>query len=144
MYIFHLVRSFVCLVPLLTFAADSPVLKKVPATSTSPASGSDMFKQYCASCHGVDATGHGPAVPALKVPPPDLTLLARNHHGKYPEMHVYATIRGDVNVPAHGSVDMPVWGAIFQKMSGGGFEAELPSGLRMRNLSVYIESLQRK
>jgi mono/diheme cytochrome c family protein len=36
-----------------------------------------MFKEYCASCHGADAKGHGPAVRALKVAPPDLTMLSK-------------------------------------------------------------------
>ena len=57
-----------------------------------------MFKQYCASCHGLDAKGHGPAVPALKVPPPDLTSLTKNNHGKFPEPRVFQAIKGDVVV----------------------------------------------
>lgn len=35
-------------------------------------SGKDMFKQYCAACHGLNAKGHGPARAALKVPAADL------------------------------------------------------------------------
>src|ERR1700733_7000274 len=95
--------TFVCMAPVLTFAADQPtVIKIVPTKAPSPASGSEMFTEYCAVCHGADATGHGPAVSALKTLPPDLTLLSRKNHGKFPDRHVYVVIRGDVNYPAHG------------------------------------------
>lgn len=132
--------SSVCLVPILTFAADSSVvIKQVPVTATSPASGPEMFKEYCATCHGVDAKGHGPAVPALKVPPPDLTLLSHNNQGKFPDRHVYSTIRGDVNVEVHGSKEMPVWGNVFRDMGTDAQSAE-----RLANLCRYIKSLQQK
>ena len=140
MFLNRFILSCLCLFALSAFAADPKVvIKKTTAVATSPASGSEMFKQYCATCHGIDAKGHGPAVPALKVPPPDLTVLARNNHGKYPSTRVYTAIRGDVSVAAHGSKDMPVWGLIFHQMSNDADMAE-----RMSNLSLYIESLQQK
>ena len=37
--------------------------------------GPDLFRAYCASCHGVTATGKGPAASELKAKVPDLTLL---------------------------------------------------------------------
>jgi mono/diheme cytochrome c family protein len=36
-------------------------IKHVPITATSPASGQEMYKTYCAVCHGTDAKGNGPA-----------------------------------------------------------------------------------
>jgi hypothetical protein len=44
--------------------------------------GADLFRAYCASCHGRDAKGHGPAAPALKATVPDLTVLAKNNGGR--------------------------------------------------------------
>lgn len=143
MFFFKFALSFVCLASLLTYAANPPVIKKVDAAATSPASGAEMFKEYCASCHGADAKGHGPALPALKVPPPDLTFLAKNNHGKYPDVHVYSTIRGDVNISAHGSSEMPTWGSVFRDMAThSGDDRQL--AMRMSNLCRYIESLQQK
>ena len=140
---FKFVLSFVCLVPVAIFAADVPVVKKVNAPIISASSGPEMFKQYCASCHGLDAKGHGPAVPALKVPPPDLTVLSKNNHGKFPEPRVYSAIRGDVNTySAHGSKDMPVWGTIFHDMSSG--PNDMREVARMRALCLYLEGLQQK
>jgi mono/diheme cytochrome c family protein len=143
MFLFRSCLPLVLLVPVVTFAADPPVIKKVPVVATSPISGSEMFREYCASCHGADARGHGPAVRALKVPPPDLTLLSRNNHGKFPDQLVYVSIKGDVNLPSHGSKDMPVWGTIFHEMAAGGI-GETQVAFRMRNLCLYIESLQQK
>jgi mono/diheme cytochrome c family protein len=136
------VLSTLCSIPVLTLAADPPVIKKTPVAVVSPAAGPEMFKQYCAACHGMDAKGHGPAAAALKVPAPDLTLLAKNNRGKFPGKRVLAAIRGDVNVPAHGSKDMPVWGNLFREMSTSSNEAQVAT--RLSNLTAHIESLQQK
>ena len=143
MFVRKFALSFICLVPLVVVAADLPKIKKVNAPSTSPASGPEMFKRYCAACHGADAKGHGPATSALKVPPPDLTLLSKNNHGKFPDVHVYSTIRGDVNFNAHGSPDMPVWGTLFRSMANNS-DDDRQLAMRLSNLCRYIESLQVK
>ena len=116
-------------------------IKHVPIVSTSPASGVEMFKTYCAVCHGNDGTGNGPAASALKVPPSNLTVLAQKNGGKYPAMKVVTVIRGEEALPAHGSKEMPVWGKLFWSM-GGGHEAVVQQ--RVSNLTKYIESLQKK
>lgn len=112
----------------------------VPVQSTPAESGKDMFGAYCASCHGLNGKGAGPAAPALKVAPADLTALARHNGGKYPAMQVLNILKDGTNV-AHGSKDMPVWGPILSSIS--------PSGrpmvqLRITNLTSYIETLQTK
>lgn len=114
-------------------------IKKVPAQYTSPASGKDMYMNQCAACHGADAKGNGPAAPAMKTPPTDLTMLAKNNHGKFPASHVYSSIVGDLNVPAHGSAEMPMWGNVYRSMSSGR-SAEVQQ--RISNLTEYIKSLQ--
>ena len=116
-------------------------IKHVPITSTSPASGQEMYKSYCAVCHGIDAKGNGPAADALKVPPTDLTALAAKNGGKYPAMKVSAIIGGEEVLAAHGSKDMPIWGHLFRSISSG-HEAEVQQ--RVANLNKYIESLQKK
>ena len=121
--------------------AQKPVVKKVPAPQTSPASGKEMYVSYCASCHGIAGKGDGPAVAALKVAPPDLTTLSRRNQAKFPAAHVAQAIRGEAAMPAHGSKDMPVWGPVFNSMSKG--DQGLVQ-LRISNLTKYIESLQVK
>jgi mono/diheme cytochrome c family protein len=119
----------------------SKVIKHVPVKPTSPASGKEMYNTYCAVCHGMDGKGGGPAAEALKVPPTDLSNLSAKNGGKFPALAVAATIRGEENVPAHGSKDMPVWGKLFWNMSGG-HEGEVQQ--RVANLTNYVESLQAK
>jgi mono/diheme cytochrome c family protein len=117
------------------------VIKHVPIKSTSPTSGKEMYAAYCAVCHGTDGKGGGPAASALKTQPTDLTLLAKNNGGKYPDMKVSSAIRGEGGLPAHGSKDMPVWGSLFWSMSAG-HESEVQQ--RVSNLTHYIQGLQEK
>ena len=118
-----------------------PEIKKVAPVYTNPASGRQMYDAYCASCHGQGGKGNGPAAPALKVQPADLTQLAAKNGGKFPDAHVMQVIRGDTMTTAHGSKDMPVWGPIFSQMSE---HSEGVEQLRIRNLARYIEGMQQK
>ena len=122
-------------------SANTPTIKHVPAPYTTPSSGKGMFDAYCASCHGIDAKGDGPAAPALKMPTTNLTTLNVKNGGVFPAAHVASVIQGDAMTPAHGSKDMPVWGPIFLSI-GGHNKAEVQ--LRIRNLTAYLESLQVK
>lgn len=100
--------------------------------------GPDLFRAYCASCHGLDGRGAGPAAAALKVKPPDLTLLSWNNRGQFPAIHVRDTIIGEQVVAAHGSREMPVWGPVFHQV-----EEDVDRGhVRVENLVKYIESIQ--
>lgn len=116
-------------------------VKKVPAPYTRASSGKDMYVAYCASCHGKDGKGNGPAAVALKSVPTDLTQLAASNGGRFPENHVTQTIKGDFGTPSHGSRDMPVWGSIFASM---GTTSDGSMQLRIRNLTKYIASLQQQ
>ena len=137
--IFPIIGLMACLA--VVGASQQKEVRHVPVKPTSPASGPEMYTSYCAVCHGLDGKGNGPAAEALKVPPPDLTVLARKNGGKYPSDHVTSAIQGDLHMPAHGSKEMPVWGNLFWGMSQG-HSSEVQ--LRVGNLNKYIESLQAK
>jgi mono/diheme cytochrome c family protein len=124
-----------------TFAVAQTTIKKSPARYTSPASGTEMYKAYCASCHGLTGKGDGPAAPALKATVPDLTTIKARNGGTFPSAHVVQIVRGDANSPSHGSKEMPVWGPIFLSVS-----QYQPARVQQRaqNLTSYIESLQAK
>lgn len=122
-----------------TSEAPKVQIKKVPAPYTPASSGKAMYMAYCASCHGKDGKGNGPAASALKSVPSDLTQLAVNNKGKFPENRVSETIKGDLDNPSHGSKDMPVWGPIFDSM---GTPSDGVVQLRIRNLTKYVASLQ--
>lgn len=124
-----------------TAAQDKPKeIKKAPIKDVSPSSGSGMFNSYCAPCHGKDAKGSGPAASALKVPPANLTLLAKKNGGKFPADHVANVLRSGTS-PAHGSSDMPIWGPLFAYVSG---KDDAIVQMRIANLIRYLESLQEK
>lgn len=98
-----------------------------------------LYVAYCASCHGRDGKGRGPAVAALKVPPPDLTTLTLRYGGKFPRDLVEKIILGENPVAAaHGSREMPIWGPIFGQIE---WDQDLRV-VRIRNLSNYLESIQ--
>lgn len=86
---------------------------------------------------GPTAGGDGPAAAALKKQPADLTQLARRHGGKFPIFKVAHVIEGAG--AAHGSREMPVWGAVFRTIGDDSTVA-----LRIGNLTNYLESIQAK
>ena len=104
--------------PISGAQAAKPEIKHVPASYTSPSSGKEMYDSYCASCHGVDGKGDGPAAPALKAVPANLTTLAVKNGGAFTSAHVATEIQGAAMIPAHGSNEMPVWGPIFMRSAG--------------------------
>ena len=102
--------------------------------------GPDLFRFYCASCHGIDGRGGGPVVAALKQRVPDLTMMASREGGVFPTARVTAIVSGDQApaIPAHGSREMPVWGPIFRALDSDSARNKA----RIENLVAYVESLQ--
>jgi mono/diheme cytochrome c family protein len=113
-------------------------IKKTPIGNTRADSGSAMFSSYCASCHGANGKGGGPAASALRGMVPDLTLLAKNNGGVFPGEKVMMTLGRIPNAGAHGSADMPIWGDVFRQ-SG---QSEAQAQIRIYNITRYMESLQ--
>jgi mono/diheme cytochrome c family protein len=113
----------------------------IPVNRTDASSGKQMYASYCAPCHGTDGRGHGPAAPALKMQPVDLTGLAKANNGRFPDAHVVAVLQFGADMPAHGSAIMPVWGPILGKMNQSNAQER---SLRVANLSAYLRSIQIK
>lgn len=135
-----LLTTFAAVVAVGMGYADQSTTKVViPVTKTSPTSGKQMFTSYCAPCHGVDGRGHGPAATALKAQPTDLTGMCKKNHGRFPDTHIVSVLQFGTDVPAHGTVDMPVWGPILGKMNVTNAQDKQ---LRISNLSRYLESIQ--
>jgi mono/diheme cytochrome c family protein len=117
--------------------------KQAPADQPLPplirsVKGPDLFRAYCAPCHGVSGEGNGPAAASLKTKPPNLTILAKNNGGKFPEARVRKVIMGDDVIASHGSREMPIWGPIFHQI-----EEDVDRGnIRLDNLLKYLESIQ--
>jgi len=104
--------------------------------------GKDLFSANCASCHGADASGSGPAAKSLKSRPADLTNLSRTHGGEFPRWEVVGFIDGQRPLAAHES-EMPRWGVIFRRRPDGSFSAagSVPEIYAIAN---YLASIQKK
>jgi mono/diheme cytochrome c family protein len=120
--------------------------------------GKSVFQTSCASCHGADAKGKGPVSDQLKIPPPDLTMLAKNNNGVFPTNALYETIDGSKAIPAHGSREMPIWGERFNpiislphsvdpyywKMAGPEQSPEFVVRTRILAVIDYLSRVQQK
>jgi mono/diheme cytochrome c family protein len=102
--------------------------------------GPDLYRAYCAVCHGTAGHGDGPMAPMLKEKIPDLTILAKNNKGQFPASLVRKTIEGTDTATSHGTRAMPIWGPIFHQV-----EDDKDFGyVRVENLLKYLESIQRR
>lgn len=117
-----------------------PKLAVAGAHDTNLTKGPDLYRRYCAVCHGKDGKGGGPAAAALKATPTDLTQLAKSNGGKFPVGAVRQALGGGSSTAAHGSAEMPIWGPVFRAMSPD----ENIAKLRVDNLLRYLESIQVK
>ena len=124
-----------------TTAQNKPAPGNEPARRAIAASGKQTYMQYCASCHGVEARGNGPAAFVLKTAPPDLSTLANRHGVQFPHDYRFDVMRFGTRFAAHGSSDMPIWGPVFGSLEN---YDELAVRKRIRDLSDYLASLQQK
>ena len=107
-----------------------------PQTLIRSLEGPDLFRAYCATCHGPN--GKGGATAKTVTNAPDLTLLTKRNGGMFPADRVREIITGDKVIASHGSRQMPIWGPIFHQV-----EADQDRGnIRMKNLVTYLESIQ--
>ena len=103
--------------------------------------GPNLFKAYCAVCHGTAAKGDGPMAKVLKTAPSDLTRITARNNGMFPLAKVRRIISGEEALGAgHGTKEMPVWGPIFSQVS---WDQDL-GRVRIDNLARYLETLQGK
>lgn len=129
-----------------SLTAAAVLIGLIPAASASEENQSVLrgkadFQTHCASCHGSDGTGTGPASEVFISKPTDLTQLAANNNGEFPREHVFRIIDGRAELKAHGSRTMPVWGFRFGGMSRDEQDADVRR--RINNIIAYLETLQK-
>ena len=101
------------------------------------ANGADLYKNHCAVCHGLDARGQGPLAAAMKIVPADLTRIAAEPGGEFPDAKIADVIRNGGAVLGHGSRAMLPWGLYFSERH----KPEVGRA-RIKALVAYIKSLQ--
>lgn len=101
--------------------------------------GSQLFRTYCASCHGTTARGNGPLAESLRQAPPDLTTYTARNGGVFPSERLRRIVDGR-DVATHGDREMPVWGDAFKATRGGSSEAAVAA--RIAAILKYVEGIQ--
>jgi mono/diheme cytochrome c family protein len=145
----QLVACCLLVTPLVTgismAAETSPALENAALTKAE-----EDFQTYCSSCHGAGGRGDGPVAHELRTPPADLTRIADRAGGSFPRKEVYRKIDGIDMPQAHGTSDMPVWGAWFvQQAIGEGVLIEdaktagRVASQRIWRLVEYLERIQK-
>jgi cytochrome c553 len=99
--------------------------------------GAALFRTYCSNCHGAAGRGDGAMSGQLRRLPPNLTTFAQRNGGVFPAERVRQVIDG-TGIPAHGDRDMPVWGAVFKRSSGGDAAARIDAIVR------FLQGLQQR
>lgn len=102
--------------------------------------GGEVFRTYCASCHGASARGDGPLAGSMARKPANLTEIAKRNGGEFPTELVFRTIDGREPVRGHGGPDMPVWGDAFLRSRDAG-DAERVKAV-IQSLVDYLGSIQ--
>lgn len=105
--------------------------------------GKQRFMEDCAVCHGESGKGQGIVASHLNNMPADLTQLTKKNDGHFPFQMIYDTIDGRANIGAHGSREMPIWGAEYKlgvPIAAGMGEAVVRG--KILELIVYINSIQ--
>lgn len=111
-----------------------------PQTLIDSIRGDNLYKAYCASCHGADGRGNGPMAAWIKVAPPDLTRIAARNGGEFPLARIDRIISGEEALPSgHGTSAMPIWGPVFSQVTR---DQDLGK-VRIDNLARYLRDIQR-
>ena len=106
-------------------------------------SGEELFDRFCASCHGEQARGDGPVSRSLNVAVPDLTLIAVRY-GEFPAARIRDVIDGrGIDMQAHGTQTMPVWGYEFWVEEGADVNAQRAVRDAIAKLVEHLREVQR-
>jgi mono/diheme cytochrome c family protein len=121
----------------------APTAMAADAFTLADYSGAELFGRFCASCHGENARGDGPVARTLNTAVPDLTRI-RVRYGEFPVMLVRDTIDGrGVDIRAHGTRAMPVWGYQLWVDEGADVTAQKVVREAINRLVDYLRSVQR-
>ncbi len=117
-------------------------LPQAKPSRSSGMAGSQIYKSYCAVCHGQKGKGDGPLAADLRSKPPDLTLLAKGNGGEFPAEQIARIVDGRKPLEGHGGPDMPVWGDVFKNSDAGSDDEKIKQSIQ--SVVAFLERLQEK
>ncbi len=131
--------------PLMLAAMIALLLSAAPsvADEAPDMSGAELFRVFCASCHGANAEGDGPVAATLKPEVPDLTRIAARNGGTFPAEKIRTIIDGQSVPRAHGTRAMPVWGWDFYAIDRQDKARRARVAEMIDRLVEHLRSLQR-
>jgi mono/diheme cytochrome c family protein len=110
--------------------------------------GAELYGAYCASCHGKDLKGFGPAWRLTATAPTDLTLCAVAYRTAERRVkHVATAIRSGHGQLAVGhsvkveQLEMPDWATIFRALPP---HNDIAGQQRVNAIAGYVVSLQQE
>jgi mono/diheme cytochrome c family protein len=130
-------RALSCILMSLAWAT------AVPAEDLSSSSGAQLYRQYCASCHGKGGEGDGVVAPFFGLKPLDLTLITRRSGGTFPTERVRRVVDGREMPAPHGTREMPVWGMQFGMTAANPAQGEAVARAAIDRLVEYLRSIQK-
>ena len=119
--------------------SQQPEIRMTPVTPEQLRSfdGEKLYQNLCSDCHGPTGAGNGPVAGHLDPRPANLTLLSREHGGKYPSTAVLTTISGRYS-SSEMSPAMPRWEEILRHTLGDPMLARQ----KLHILNRHVKSLQ--
>jgi len=134
---------------ILVLATTSALSAKASAQAAAEDRGQKEYEKRCSLCHGMDAKGDGVFSEALKVAPPDLTVLARKNGGVFPAERISRVVDGREEIISHGPRDMPIWGLRYaadaaQHFAGIPYAQETYIRASVLQIVEYLSRVQQK
>jgi len=115
-----------------------------PDPFLNPQTGAQLFRVYCAGCHGTTARGDGPVSDIINVKVPDLTRISSRNGGVFPDEKIYRIVDGQSEMPSHGRRQMPIWGYEFFGAEGDDESEHKQASERVDSVVKYLRELQVK
>ena len=109
--------------------------------------GGEIYKTYCAVCHGKAGAGDGMVGELFAQRPANLKHLSRGNGGVFPTERVTDAIYGRGKIAGHGPTKMPIWGGYFmaealESRAIDPAEAAMITKGRVLSVVAYLETLQ--
>jgi mono/diheme cytochrome c family protein len=146
-----LFRTVILVLPLALMALPDARAGQTATPEDQIKMGAADYQNFCAACHGKDATGNGPVAIELKTTPPSLRKVAARRNGAFDANDIARIIDGRDMPRAHGTPEMPIWGSLFRFVAEASGvltsdieDSEKDAQKHILAITKYLETIQEK